>query len=380
MSDERRAALLERAGAWLEHQPHFEVPRDLSERFALLQDWHRRLYDAGLLGHGRPEEFGGQGGSALDQLAVDSLLIDQGRPLPIGVVGLDLIVPVILEFGTQAQKEEHVAALLRGDRVWCQGFSEPDHGSDLATLATTAELDGDTYVINGAKVWTTLGQFSSWCAVLVRTGPPGSAHRGISYLLVPMDSPGIQTRPIPTITGEAEFCEVLFEDVRVPTSAVLGSVDGGWAVTMVTLEHERGPYLMRRSVELRATLERLLREAGTALGRDDDLLVRIGECRMLLVVMQAKAEEIATQLGAGVPQGARSSIAKVLIATVEQAVLGLALDLVQEIGEHGGWPAGNGENWARDYLYSRASSVYGGTMEIQKNIIAERVLGLPRAR
>jgi alkylation response protein AidB-like acyl-CoA dehydrogenase len=367
--------------SWLKATDIPEVPIDFDQRVAVLRDWQRCLYDAGWLGLGYPEKYGGSGGEAYGRLIVTRELINARAPLPVSVIGLELIAQVLMKFGSEEQRVRFLPPILRGDEIWCQGFSEPEHGSDLATLETKAVQTDDGFVIQGQKIWTTHAQFASWCAVLARTGEPGSRHHGISFLLVPMDSPGLEARPLRLISGDEEFGEVFFNEVFTASENIVGGLNGGWPVTMAMLALERGAYLVRRHAELEVAFDEIISECSPSLSRESlDLVRRIGEVRALLDAMSAKASEVGSLIARGGEEGVASSIAKLFISRTEQAVFDLAFVLAEHSKELS-WANVDSfasSRWLREYLYSRASSVYGGTAQIQKSILAQRVLGLPR--
>lgn len=365
------------AASWLETEKPRQLAEDFDLRIRQLQQWQAQLYDAGWLGLSWPKEYGGQGRSALEQVAFNLEIVAAKAPMPLGTPGLEIVGPTILRFGTEEQKRRLLPPLLRGDEPWCQGFSEPDAGSDLAALQTRAVREDGTFVVNGQKVWTSLAQIARWCALLVRTGPQESRHRAISYLLVDMASPGITVRPIRQITGDPEFSEVLFENVRVPYENLLGPVNEGWRVAMTTLGFERGPYVLRRTAELRAAFDELVEELRSD-AWDASQAERVGRVAIELAALGARGDAILEALVAE-SSGLESSLDKLILARSEQALFGLALDSLGPFAMTARAPGRNANHWAHEYLYGRAASVYGGTSEIQRGIIAERILGLPRA-
>lgn len=369
---------------WLTANDPGELPTAPEDRHEALRDWQRLLWEAGWLGLGWPVEHGGHGGDAADQIAVYQELALAKAPLPAGLVGLDVIGPTIVEHGSDEQKQRFVRPLLAGDEIWCQAFSEPDAGSDLASLRTTAVLEGDEFVVNGQKVWTSMAEHAHWCAVLVRTDADAPRHKGISYLLTPMDAPGITVHPVLQITGASEFGEVFFENVRVPRDSVLGELNDGWRMALATLVHERGIYTLRRQAEMRVALDDLTAQAATT-SRDGRPLLddpvwrrRLGRCEVMVEMMAAQGYRTAERAASG-DAPAESSVDKVLLAGVEHEVLGFALDLLGSLATVARPGCLDRERWLNDYFYSRTASIYGGTGEIQRNIIATSVLGLPRS-
>jgi alkylation response protein AidB-like acyl-CoA dehydrogenase len=370
--------------AWLEREAPRDVPTDLARRFDIVRDWQRRLYDAGWLGLGWPEEYGGAGGAILDQLVFNEELVRSKAPHPAGTIGLEIVGPTIVSYGTEVQKQRLVKPMLRGDEIWCQGFSEPNAGSDLGSLQTRAEPVPGGFKVNGRKTWTSWAQYAQWCALLARTDPSVPKHKGISYLLVEMDSPGVEVFPLVQMTGDAEFGEVAFQDVFVPEENVLGPLNGGWHVAMNTLAHERGPYAVRRQLEISVAMEdlRQLVQHLVATGRlrpDALLQQRIGRCRALVQMLEQHSQEVISAMLSGEP-GEESSIDKLLLIEVEQSVFALAFDLLGAMrGIREEDPRLDASRWTHEYLYSRAASIYGGSAEIQRGIVGQRVLGLPRA-
>jgi alkylation response protein AidB-like acyl-CoA dehydrogenase len=384
-------ALRDEVRAFLdEHLTEDELPPDFDERIEWLRAWQRTLNEAKLVGLSWPVEFGGRGATIMEKIVVGQEMARAGAPEIIGSIGLEVVGPSIIEFGTDAQKERFVAPIVSADEIWCQGFSEPEAGSDLASLRTRAEDNGDHFLINGQKIWTSYAQYARWCAVLAKTNRHAPAHKGISYIIVDLGSPGITVRPLELSTGDAEFGEVFFENVEVPKENLLGKLNGGWAIAMHTLAHERGPYAMARQTMLNVMLDRLIREAGR-IQRDGVTAIEMPEIRSALASAKVSVEVLKHQcyrsigqaLATGSP-GFESSVDKVLLGRAEQQLAQAALDvlgpyatLTDETWEQ--LYRVHPEEWHHTYLYGRAGSVYGGTAQIQKNIIAERILGLPRS-
>jgi alkylation response protein AidB-like acyl-CoA dehydrogenase len=356
------------------------LPQDFDDRFEALRKWQRALYDAGWLGWGWPLEFGGQGGTLVEQLIVYQELARARAPMPAGLVALEVVGPTIAHYATPEQGRRFVRPLLRGDELWSQGFSEPNSGSDLASLSTRAAVDGDEFVVTGQKVWTSWAQYSRWCAVLARTNPDVPKHKGISYLLIDLRSPGVTVRPLLQPTGDPEFSEVFFDHVRVPVANILGPLNEGWKVAMATLSFERGPAMLRRVSEIRVAFDELAEELRETLpaAEQDRVAERLGECAILVSVMEARGYTILDRVESG-ERSAEDSIDKLFLTRTEQALFGLALDTLPDRTAFGPRVATAGERWLRDYLFGRSASIYGGTSEIQRNIVAERVLNLGRA-
>jgi alkylation response protein AidB-like acyl-CoA dehydrogenase len=288
----------------------------------------------------------------------------------------EVLGPAVIEFGPPDLVADVFPRLLRGEEFWCQGFSEPDAGSDLGSLRTTATSSGDGWVINGEKLWTSFAHHASRCVVLARTGPPGSGSRGISAFLVDMDTPGITASPLRTMAGVEEFCSTSFTDVAVPAGRLLGSADGGWRVAQHILSCERGPIFWQRGAWLGHHLARLTTAAGQP-GRDTRSQALLGEAYQLLWAFRARSMATQRQIAQGHLPGPEASVDKIMIAAADQAVFDVARELLAGDLETGDSPAAAA--WRREWAYSRAATIYGGTSEIQKDIVSLRLLGLPRS-
>jgi alkylation response protein AidB-like acyl-CoA dehydrogenase len=381
-------ALREEIRAFLaDHQPDSaEIPSDFDERVGFLREWQRALHDAGLVGLAWPAEHGGRGASLSEQIVANQVFAQTGAPAIIGSVGLDVVGPSLIDHGTEAQKERFLERILSAQDIWCQGFSEVGAGSDLAALKTRAAQRNGRFVISGHKVWTSYAQHAQWCAVLARTDPEAPAHKGISYLLVDMTTPGIDVRPLVQSTGDPEFGEVYLEGVEVPAENLLGPLHGGWTIAMHTLSHERGWYGVGRQVILRVLFDRLVEEAARATrgGRpaidSPEIREALAQAHIGLEALKHQGYRSVSKMIASGQPGLESSVDKVVLARVEQRLMSVALDVM---GAHAalGDPDTAGTHphtWQHAYFYARAASVYGGSEQIQKNIIAERILGLPR--
>jgi alkylation response protein AidB-like acyl-CoA dehydrogenase len=348
--------------------------------------WTRTLYDAGYVGLTWPKEFGGGAAPYTFQGIYLEETARIGAPDHIGVIGLGMAGPTIIAWGTEEQKKRHLEPLLSGEEVWCQGFSEPGSGSDLAAANTRAVLDGDEWVVNGQKVWSSYAHIADWCILVVRTDPEAEKHRGLSYLLVDMHSPGVDVRPLRQITGDPEFNEIFFTDVRVPRDSMLGQPGDGWNVAMTTLLHERGTLGFALTAALERQVNRLL-ELATTPAPDgtrpaDDPIVRdqIAQQWIELQALRFTNYRSLTALQkTGVP-GPEGSVAKLhwsesnqRLASLAQSLNGLAGQLD---GEGGVWDG----YWTYQQLRSRGNTIEAGTSEVLRNIIAERIVGLPRSR
>jgi alkylation response protein AidB-like acyl-CoA dehydrogenase len=360
---------------WLERNereltPGYEGLGTLDERVAHLAAVKRLGYEAGWMRWGWPERVGGLGGSPILRAYLGEALMARAVVEPDVYSMTEVLAPTMITFAPPALAAEMVPRLLRGDESWCQGFSEPGTGSNLASLACRATRAGVGWRVTGQKVWTSYAQFADRCVLLTRTGSPESAHRGITALFVDMDAPGITVRPIETMHGSDEFCEVFFDDVAVPLDRTLGEVDDGWAVAMDLLPYERSTSLWHRCAYLQRRLARLLE----AVPQGALHAAEVGEVALLLLAFRARSRATQYRMAAGQPLGPETSVDKVLLATSEQAVLDLvAAGLASEV-VLGDDPTS--ERWRTEFLYSRAATIYGGTAEIQRNTIARRLLEL----
>jgi alkylation response protein AidB-like acyl-CoA dehydrogenase len=347
--------------------------------------WQRRLFDGGWAAISWPGEHGGRGATVVERWFFDQALDQVGAPRPPAQSYVDLIGPALLQHGTDAQRARFLRPMVNGDELWCQGFSEPGAGSDLASLRTRAERRGDEYLVNGQKVWTSHADIADWCFLLCRTEPEAAKHKGISLLLVDMKSPGITVRPLRQMTDDAEFCEVFFEDVRVPAEHLLGAPGAGWGIAMGIVAHERGPmwtFVFQRKIRRSLTqLIRLVREHPASAGALRDAVVRqrLAQAHIEVELLRLSGyRSLTTLLRTGHP-GPESSLEKVLGSETDQRLQDLALDL---FGPYGGLRDGAaalaGGGIARQFLYARSETIMGGTSEIQRNVIAQRILGLPR--
>ena len=350
--------------------------QDGDEWLAPMREWNARLADAGYAAISWPEEYGGRGAGLLEQVVLAEELSRVDAPSTVNVIGISNIAPAILEYGTEEQKQRLLPRMRRGDDLWCQGFSEPDAGSDLAALRTRAVREGDAYVVNGHKMWTTLGHLADWCELLVRTDPTAPKHKGITCLLVDMSLPGIEVRPIVTIAGGREFDEIYFDDVRVPVDAMLGAENEGWTVAMTTLANERGGVAnlhlgVRKRIGRLIDLARTTHVDGAPAIRDASVRRRLARIHVRGEYLKLLADRAVSGALHGRPTGAESSLAKLLWSDLEQEISVTATELLGPEGVSGGW--------ARDRLASRSYSIAGGTTQVNKNIVAQRILGQPRA-
>jgi alkylation response protein AidB-like acyl-CoA dehydrogenase len=365
--------------------PPPRLPRDLDERIEALRAWQARCHGAGYVGRAWPERFGGGGRPPVEQIIVDQELAAAGAPEFVNIVGLDVLGPSLLRFGNEEQRGRHIPSILSAEEIWCQGFSEPNAGSDLASLRTRAVEHPEHFVVSGQKAWVSWGQFARWCGVLARTDDDVPRHRGISMLIVDMRSPGVEVRPMTQITGHAEFCELFLEDVVVPKANLLGERGDGWKIAMHTLGHERGTAALPRQVKLRTWLDRAVRSAadrdldGEPILADPEKQVALARALIGIEVLRHHAYRTVGEFLSGGTVGPESSTVKLLMAEAEQRMASTALEVLGPSLEHADRAAlAEDDFWHETYLYSRAATVYGGTQQIQRGIIADRILGLPK--
>jgi alkylation response protein AidB-like acyl-CoA dehydrogenase len=350
--------------------PSFDGAGTLDEQMAQLAKVKRLAYDAGWMRWGWPEHVGGLGGSPLLRGYLGEALTVRGLVDPGGYSMVEVLAPTMIDYASVELAAEMVPRLLRGDEMWCQGFSEPGTGSNLAALACRAVRDGDGWRVSGQKVWTSFAQYAQRCVLLTRTGPPDSAHRGITAMFVDMASPGISVRPLGTMHGGQEFCEVFFDDVAVPFERTLGEEGQGWSVAMDLLPFERSTSLWHRGAFLNRRLEELLEVAPAGVLS----AAEVGEVFLQLFALRARSRATQYRMAAGERLGPETSVDKILLATAEQALFDLVPAALGE-GVLLGDDADN-EQWRSQYLYSRAATIYGGSAEIQRNIVARRLLDL----
>jgi alkylation response protein AidB-like acyl-CoA dehydrogenase len=377
--------------AWLErHCPRdWERTRQALGREArakALIDWQRRLHAAGYVGLHWPVVYGGRGGSVMEQVIFYEEMARARAPELANAIGLDMAGPALMVHGTEEQKRLHLPRILSADHIFCQGFSEPGAGSDLAALGTRAERRGSAYVITGQKVWTSFAHYASWCTVLARTDPAAPRHRGLTYFLVDMASPGFTVRPLRQMSGDSEFSEIFLDGVEVPEGNVLGREHGGWEVAITTLMFERGPRTLTRQLILRQGLTELLElarrptRAGPPPARDPLVRQRLAQLYIDAETLRCANLRVLTQLVKGEPAGPAGSASKLFFSETWQKVAELGLELqgaYAALGEGSEWAVDDGR-WQYRALRSRGNTIQGGTSEVMRNILAERVLGLPK--
>ena len=358
------------------------------------KEWRDILRDNKLLAPSWPTEYGGAGLTELEGVIMAEEFAKAGVPTGTAndVFGIQMVGNTIIQWGTEEQKQHFLPRIISGEDLWCQGYSEPNAGSDLGNLGCRAELDGDEWIINGQKIWTSAGHLADWIFVLTRTDSEAAKHRGITFLLVPMDQPGVEVRPIKMISGEAEFNEVFFDDARAPKENVVGEVNGGWAVAMTLLGYERGEAAATTPVAFKTEIDRLL-ELAKEQGRADDPLIRqrLAWCYSKVEIMRFLGMRTLTKFLAGEHPGPDASIFKLYWSEYHKVSTELAVDILGADALHfvgklpssafstdaTGAPNDSG-SWLGTFLNARAGTIYAGTSQVQRNIIGEMVLGLPK--
>ena len=361
-----------------------EVPRP--EAYAFLRKWQATLFDAGFIGITWPKEYGGQGLSFVEEMILHQEMALQKAPPMLNVLGVGMAGPTIIAYGTEEQKQRYPAKILSCEEIWCQGYSEPNAGSDLASLQTRAVKDGEHWVINGQKVWTSLAHIADWMMLLARTDPDAPKHKGITYFLLDMKTPGVSVKPLKQLTGDAEFNEIFFDNVRVHESRVLGGVNNGWAVGLTTLMYERLALGFGLQVRLRISVDQLVDMArrmeknGRAVTKDPVMRQKLAQLWIDTESLKYTGARAVTKLLKGELPGPEASTGKMMWVETHQRLQELAMEIQGPYSQlaRGGAAAIDGGMWQYSFLRSRANSIEGGTTEIQKNIIGERVLGLPK--
>ncbi len=363
-------------------------PQASSEDLQFLKAWQKKVYDGGWAGVSWPKEYGGRGASLVERMIFDQEMAAHQAPGLLNVLGLEIVGPTLIVHGTEAQKKAHLPKILSGEEIWCQGFSEPNSGSDLGSLRTRAVDQGDYFVVTGQKVWTSLASYGDWCQLLVRTNPDAPKHQGISCLLVDLKSPGINVRPLRTLTGDSEFNEVFFEDVKVPKVNLLGEKDQGWRIIITSLMFERQglgfyfTFAQKRYYDDVREQARQSQRYGSPVVADPQVRQKMAQAYIDCELLKLNNYRALTRLLRGNSPGPEGSVPKLQWAEMNQRLQELAIEIQGSYGQlyQGEEKAQHGGYWQYGFLRSRANSIEGGTSEIQRNIIAERVLGLPKGR
>jgi len=366
--------------AWLEANHPGREPEGDEAGFEFRRAWQRTLDAAGWAGVSWPREYGGRGATLVEQAIFNEELVRAQAPSVANVLGLAMGGPTVIAHGTEEQRRRYLQPILSAAEIWCQGFSEPESGSDLASVKTRAVRHGDEWLVTGQKVWTTLAHHAKWCMLLARSDAEAPRHQGLTYFLMDMEQPGVQIRPLVQITGEAEFNELFLEEARIPHENIVGGEGNGWAVAITTLMHERATLAFGLQIQVQIALQELIQTArstrahgGTA-AQDDIVRDRLAQLYIESQVLRLNAYRGLTAImKTGVP-GPEGSLGKWHWSEVNQALTELAMDIAGPRAQL------QADDWTYRFLRARANSIEGGTTEILKNIVAERVLGLPRLR
>ena len=361
--------------AWFADNDAGEPPASEDDQYAWRRDFQRRLAADGWAAVHWPREYGGRGATLTQSAIFFEELGRSGAPLPANVLGLLLAGPTIMIWGTPEQKDRYLAPIVTGDEIWCQGFSEPEAGSDLASLKTRAVRDGDDWVVTGQKVWTSGAQYSKWCMLVARTDREVPKHKGLTYFLLDMEQDAVQVRPLRQITGEPEFNELFIEEARIPDANVLGGEGNGWKVALTTLMNERAGLGFFLQVRLRQLLDSVLGIAAERGLLDDPVVAdKLGELHLKAEILRLTAYRGLTAVEKYGQPGPEGSLTKWMWSQTNQELTQFAADLLGPEALRAGTP------WSYELLRARGNTIEGGTTEVLKNIVAERVLGLPKAR
>jgi alkylation response protein AidB-like acyl-CoA dehydrogenase len=372
---ESETAFRDELRAWLDANAPGAEPDGEDASYTWRRDWQRKLADGGWAGVHWPVEYGGRGATMTQSAIFFEELGRAKAPLPANVLGLLLAGPTIMIWGDEEQKQRYLGPILTAEEIWCQGFSEPDAGSDLAAVKTRAVRDGDDWVVTGQKVWTSGAQYSKWCMLVARTDTEAAKHKGLSDFLMDMDQEAVQVRPLKQITGESEFNELFIEEARIPNENLLGGEGNGWKVALTTLMNERSGLAFFLQVRLRQMLDELFEEAaGRGLLDDPVIADKLAELHVKAEVLRLTAYRGLTAIEKYGQPGPEGSLTKWMWSQTNQQLTQLAADIV------GPEALTSGTRWSYELLRARGNTIEGGTTEILKNIVAERVLGLPKAR
>ncbi len=381
------------ARAWLEANLPFSFEgaskfegtvgeEDKGEYFNYLKAWQRRVDEGGWAGLSWPKEYGGRGAALIEQAIFQEEWARAEAPPLINVLGLSLIGPTIIAVGTEEQKRRFLPKILSAEEIWCQGFSEPNAGSDVAALGTKAVRDGDDFVVNGQKIWTSLAHVSDWCLLLVRTDSSVPKHKGITALLLDMHSEGVTVRPLKQITGESGFNEVFFSNVRVPVANVLGEINRGWHTAIATLMNERAHLGTGTYIQFKKNLDQLIERArstnraGRPASKDPYLRQKLAQSFLELEVFRLTNLRALSKMAHSSVPGPEGSILKIFWSELNQRMQLVAMETLGPYAQLRDFDEGR---WVYNYLRTRGNTIEAGTSEIQRNIVAERVLGLPKS-
>jgi alkylation response protein AidB-like acyl-CoA dehydrogenase len=390
---ESERAFRDELRAWLENnipsgwQTRNSAGESMEENFAYLRAWQKSVHQGGWAGVSWPREYGGRGASLIEQVIFTGEMARAAAPPLANVLGLTLIGPTIIAHGTEIQKRRFLSRILSADEIWCQGFSEPNAGSDLANLSTEARLEEGHFVVNGHKVWTSFGWAADWCELVARTDASAAKHRGLTVLLVDMRSAGVEVRPLRQMTGESEFNELFFHDVRVPAENVLGAVNDGWNVALGTLMHERATLgaglhvLYKRQFERLVDLAQTIDRRGAPASRDPVIRQKLAQIYSEIEIMRLNQMRSISRVSQNGTPGPESSLQKLFWSELNQRFQQVAQEVLgpfAQLEKGSEWAFDEGQ-WAYSYLRARGNTIEAGTSEIQRNIIGHYVLGLPRS-
>ncbi|HWD86262.1 MAG TPA: acyl-CoA dehydrogenase family protein [Solirubrobacteraceae bacterium] len=374
-------AFREELREWLADNHPGEEPSGDEAGFQFRRDWQRKLNQAGWAGVSWPRDYGGRGATLIEQAIFNEEVVRQRLPSVANVLGIAMGGPTVIAHGTEEQKQRYLPAILSAEEIWCQGFSEPESGSDLASLKTRAVRDGDEWVVTGQKVWTTFAHHAKWCMLVARTDPDAPKHKGLTYFLMDMKQEAVQVRPLRQITGEAEFNELFIEEARIPEENIVGGEGNGWAVAITTLMHERFTLAFGLQMGVQIALGQLRARAqetpaadGRSAAEDPVIRQRLAQLMIEAEVLRLNAYRGLSSVMRNSVPGPEGSLGKWHWSEVNQSLTELAMDMAGPramLAE---------DDWTYRFLRARANSIEGGTTEILKNIVAERVLGLPRMR
>lgn len=362
-------------------------PENEDENAMFRLDWERKLYKGGWNGIAWPTTYGGRGASLVEQAIFAEEMARARAPEGLNIIGRNLVATTLLHHGSEEQRQRFLPKIISGEEVWCQGFSEPNAGSDLASVRCRAVREGDHFVVNGQKIWTSFAQYAQWCILLVRTDASLPKHQGISFLLVDMATPGISIRPLKQISGENEFNETFFDEVKVPVENLVGELNDGWKIAMTTLAYERGPEdALGRQIRFKQELDKLIETAtatrrGKAMAIDDPVLrQKLGRSLVEVEIMRLNCLRAFSKALKGKPRGPEASMNKLYWSHVTQNMYETALETLGPLAPLSGGDALSPADgrFQLSFLRSKAFTIYSGSSEIQRNIIAERVLGLPK--